>query len=59
VTESVLRTLDLLGLEPDGVSDQLVLTPSCGLAGASSAWARRATDLCRTVARDLSASATD
>jgi methionine synthase II (cobalamin-independent) len=59
VTESVLRTLDLLGLEPEGVSDLLVLTPSCGLAGASSAWARRATDLCRTAARDLSASATD
>ncbi len=59
VTESVLRTLDLLGLDPDGVSDLLVLTPSCGLAGASSAWARRATDLCLNVARELTASATD
>jgi methionine synthase II (cobalamin-independent) len=53
LTESVLRTLDLFGLDPDGVSDLLVLTPSCGLAGASPAWARRATDLCRTVAEEL------
>ena len=54
VTERVLRMLDVLGLDPDGVSDLLVLTPSCGLAGASPTWARRATDLCRTTARNLS-----
>jgi methionine synthase II (cobalamin-independent) len=54
VTESVLRVLDMLGLDPDDISDQLVLTPSCGLAGASPGWARRATDLCREVARNLS-----
>jgi methionine synthase II (cobalamin-independent) len=58
VTERVLRTLDVLGLDPDGVSDLLVLTPSCGLAGASPTWARRASDLCRTVARELSGAAT-
>jgi methionine synthase II (cobalamin-independent) len=57
LTERVLRTLDLLGLDPDAVSDLLVVTPSCGLAGASPAWARRATGLCRAVARNLSADA--
>jgi methionine synthase II (cobalamin-independent) len=57
-TERVLRVLDVLGLDPDSVSDLLVLTPSCGLAGASPGWARRATDLCRTTARKLSTSAT-
>lgn len=58
VTERVLRMLDVLGLDPDGVSGLLVLTPSCGLAGASLTWARRATDLCRTAARELSVAAT-
>ena len=32
---AVLRWLDMLGLDPDEVGDRLVLTPSCGLAGAS------------------------
>ena len=41
VTERVLRWLDMLGLDPATVADQLVLTPACGLAGAT-AWARRA-----------------
>jgi methionine synthase II (cobalamin-independent) len=54
LTERVLRLLDLLGTDPDEVSGLLVITPSCGLAGASPTWARRATDLCRTVARNLS-----
>ena len=53
-TEGVLRVLDVLGLDPDTVTGLLVLTPSCGLAGASPAWARRATELCRSVARNLS-----
>jgi methionine synthase II (cobalamin-independent) len=55
VTERVLRLLDVLGLDPDAVSDLLVVTPSCGLAGATPTWARRATDLCRAVARNLTA----
>jgi methionine synthase II (cobalamin-independent) len=59
LTERILRTLDLLGLDPDGVTDQLVVTPSCGLAGASAAWARRATELCRAAARNLSAGVGD
>ena len=54
LTERVLRLLDMLGLDPDAVSGQLVVTPACGLAGASPTWARRATDLCREVARNLS-----
>jgi methionine synthase II (cobalamin-independent) len=56
-TERVLRVLDVLGLDPDAVSDLLVVTPVCGLAGASPAWARQATELCRTVARNLTGSA--
>jgi cobalamin-independent methionine synthase catalytic subunit len=54
LTERVLRVLDVLGLDPDAVSDRLVITPACGLAGASPEWARRATDLCRAVACNLS-----
>jgi hypothetical protein len=59
VTERILGTLDVLGLDPDEVTDLLVVTPSCGLAGASPAWARRATEVCRTVARNLSAGGGD
>jgi methionine synthase II (cobalamin-independent) len=53
LTERVLRLLDVLGLDPDAVGHLLVVTPTCGLAGASPAWARRATELCRGVARNL------
>lgn len=53
LTERVLRWLDMLGLDPDAVSGRLVITPSCGLAGASPAWARRATELCREIAANL------
>ena len=52
VTERVLRLLDMLGLDPE-VAATLVVTPSCGLAGADPGWARRALSLCRTVAADL------
>jgi hypothetical protein len=31
----------------------LLVTPSCGLAGASPAWARRALTLCREVAQQV------
>ena len=54
LTERVLRWLDMLGLDPEAVTERLVVTPSCGLAGASPAWARRATVLCREVATNLS-----
>jgi methionine synthase II (cobalamin-independent) len=53
VTESVLRWLEMLGLDTEQVGDHLVLTPACGLAGASSAWARTALDLVRRSAAQV------
>jgi methionine synthase II (cobalamin-independent) len=53
VTESVLRWLDMLGLDPGEVSDRLVVTPACGLAGASGEWVRRSLELLRTTAAHL------
>lgn len=52
VSERVLRLLDMLGLDPDTAGD-LVVTPACGLAGASQGWARRAYDLSARAARNL------
>jgi len=40
----------MVGLEP---TDRLVVTPSCGLAGASPAWARAALVLSRKAAANL------
>jgi methionine synthase II (cobalamin-independent) len=54
VTESAVRWLDMLGLDPDAVGDRLVLTPSCGLAGASPAWAAQSLTLLTAAARRLS-----
>jgi methionine synthase II (cobalamin-independent) len=53
VTESVLRWLDMLGLDPDLVGERLVLTPTCGLAGASRSWARDALALLTRTAAHL------
>jgi len=50
VSEAVLRWTDMLGLDPGELGDRLVLTPACGLAGASPAWARTALELVRKVA---------
>ena len=50
VTAGVTRFLEMVGLEP---TEQLVLTPSCGLAGADPAWARTALELCQASARAL------
>jgi hypothetical protein len=47
VLERVLRLLDMLGFDPDEASDQLVLTPACGLAGAAPGYARTALSLVR------------
>lgn len=47
VVDRVLRLLDMLGFDPDEVAGQLVLTPSCGLAGASAGYARTALSLVR------------
>jgi methionine synthase II (cobalamin-independent) len=54
LTERVLRWLDMTGLDPAAVADRLVLTPACGLAGASPAWARQALALCHEAATNLS-----
>jgi methionine synthase II (cobalamin-independent) len=55
LVERVLRLLDMLGLSPPTSGDgaDLVITPSCGLSGATPAWARRATALCASTARRL------
>ncbi|MFC7361404.1 methionine synthase [Nocardioides astragali] len=52
VTERVQRWLDMLGLDPE-VVERLVITPSCGLAGAGREWATQAVRLSATVARNL------
>jgi methionine synthase II (cobalamin-independent) len=54
VAEQVLRWLDMLGLDPGDVGDRLAVSPTCGLAGASYAWARQALATARTAARHLS-----
>ncbi len=51
VVERVQRWLDMLGLDPTVGS--LAVAPTCGLAGATEAWARRATTLSRQVAAAL------
>ncbi|MFG1877643.1 methionine synthase [Sphaerisporangium sp. NPDC049003] len=42
-----------LGFDPSRLAEQVVLTPSCGLAGASPAYARAALARCRDAARVL------
>ncbi len=53
LTERVLRLLDMLGLDPATVTERLVITPACGLAGATPGWARSALALSRRVAGNL------
>jgi methionine synthase II (cobalamin-independent) len=57
VVERVVRLLDMLGLDPDEVAGQLVLTPGCGLAGASPSYARTALSLLRDSAARLATGA--
>lgn len=52
LTERVLRFLDMLGLDP-GQAPSLVVTPTCGLAGATPGWAREALRLSAKVAANL------
>lgn len=54
LTDRVLRLLDMLGFDAEGAADQLVITPSCGLAGAGADWARQALTLSSRLARNLS-----
>jgi methionine synthase II (cobalamin-independent) len=53
VAERAMRWLDMLGLDPGEVGAQLLLSPACGLAGASPAWAQRALTLLRAAATHL------
>jgi methionine synthase II (cobalamin-independent) len=53
VVERVLRLLDMLGFDPTEVADQLVLTPACGLAGATPSYARAALRTLREAAAEL------
>ncbi len=53
VAEQVLRWLDMLGLDPGDVGDRLAVSPTCGLAGASYAWARQALATLRGAATRL------
>ncbi len=53
LTERVLRLLDMVGLDPAAETGDLVVTPACGLAGASPRWARRACEVSARVARSL------
>ncbi len=51
--ERVQRLLDMLGFDPAEVADQLVLTPACGMAGASASYARSALRTVREAAAEL------
>ena len=50
----VQRLLEDLGADPEAAGSHCVVTPACGLAGATSAWARRALTLAVQVARHMS-----
>lgn len=54
LTEQVLRFLGMLGFDPAAVGGSLVVTPSCGLAGATPTYARAAVRQARAVASHLS-----
>ncbi len=53
VTERVLRWLDLVGLDPATNGGSLVLSATCGLAGASPSWAAESLRLLSASARHL------
>ncbi|MDQ6936037.1 MAG: methionine synthase [Actinomycetota bacterium] len=50
VADGVLRVLDMVGFGPDELAGRLVLTPACGLAGASPEYSREALTLVRNSA---------
>lgn len=50
VVAQVHLLLEMLGLSPEELGDRLLVSPGCGLAGASVGWARRALALCRAAA---------
>lgn len=53
ITDRVLRWLDMVGLDLESLGDSLVISPTCGLAGASWDWTRAALATSRTVAANL------
>jgi methionine synthase II (cobalamin-independent) len=53
VAEPIRRLWHELGFPPERLPDQVVVTPSCGLAGASEGWARTALRLVRQTAQAL------
>lgn len=53
VITSVMRWLDMLGLDPEEHGERLVVTPTCGLAGASATYTRAALAQLRTSAAAL------
>jgi hypothetical protein len=55
LAQSVHRLWSALGLAPADLVGRTVVTPACGLAGASPSWARAALGLARDTARQLSA----
>jgi methionine synthase II (cobalamin-independent) len=48
-----VAALRRLGFAPQRIAESVIVTPSCGLAGASPAWARRALKLSQDTARAL------
>lgn len=53
LAESVLRWVDLVGLDLDAAAGSLLVSPACGLAGASRTWARQAVTLTKAVVAEL------
>ena len=51
--ERVIRLWRRLGLPDETCARQAVITPGCGLAGATPPWARTALERCREAARIL------
>lgn len=56
LVDRVQRTLDMLGFDPEEVGERLVLTPTCGLAGATPAYVREVLRVLRSAAAALSGS---
>ncbi len=53
VAKPALELWRRLGFAPERLAGQVVLTPACGLAGASPAYARAALAACRKAAQVL------
>lgn len=51
VAEPARKLVDRLGFSRETLGDRVVVTPTCGLAGAKVEWARKALQLCTETAR--------